>query len=455
MNSVEYISTSEPMSNRVSGFAPKGIKYFTATLIAAIALTGCSSLVGQPRSDSVVTGSVAGANTGNLSQAMPSRLTTNVASSSSRFTPPADIGRAQNVAPITTGSIQTSQFSGGGQGNLSSVRSQALPAPISGSNKIMSAQPAVQPFKVASNEVTNAPVVAAQPKLSVVKGDPYLHEIQAGESLYTIARQYGVTTGAIVHGNGMSSPDKIFVGQKVIIPGKFTESVAQTAPVQVAQAIPAKIEQQMPAKLETQPIKTVAAVPASARPKTVQPGIDKTTTSSIPELPQFTPPVPAHSRPASLRAPTKVVAAKPAQVTAPVITAPKVKAPAQVAAAPETGKFRWPVSGSVLSDFASSKSGINISAQEGAAVRAAENGTVIYVGSAVEGYGNLILVKHDDGFVSAYAHLKDITVAKGDRVGRGNAIGSVGMSGAVSRPQLHFELRKGATPVDPVPLLAS
>ena len=118
-------------------------------------------------------------------------------------------------------------------------------------------------------------------------------------------------------------------------------------------------------------------------------------------------------------------------------------------------KFRWPVSGKVTTDFISSKgTGINIDAPEGSAVRAAENGTVIYVGSGVEGYGNLILIRHPNGYVSAYAHLKSTSVSKGDNVSRGDNIGAVGMTGSVSRPQLHFELRQGATPVDPVPLLA-
>jgi murein DD-endopeptidase MepM/ murein hydrolase activator NlpD len=118
-------------------------------------------------------------------------------------------------------------------------------------------------------------------------------------------------------------------------------------------------------------------------------------------------------------------------------------------------KFRWPTSGKVIVDFASSKgTGINIEVPEGAAVRAAENGTVIYVGSGVEGYGNLVLIRHANGYVSAYAHLKSMSVNKGDVVNRGDNIGQAGMTGSVNRPQLHFELRKGATPVDPLPLLA-
>ena len=148
---------------------------------------------------------------------------------------------------------------------------------------------------------------------------------------------------------------------------------------------------------------------------------------------------------------------------APVAAAP-VAAPIQVANVPAAAepvmsgsdKFRWPVSGRVITDFASSKgTGINIEAAEGATIKAAENGTVIYVGSGVEGYGNLVLIRHPNGYVSAYAHLKSMSVAKGAVVGRGDTIGAAGMTGSVSKPQLHFELRKGATPVDPMPLLAS
>jgi murein DD-endopeptidase MepM/ murein hydrolase activator NlpD len=129
--------------------------------------------------------------------------------------------------------------------------------------------------------------------------------------------------------------------------------------------------------------------------------------------------------------------------------------PLQEPAMSGADKFRWPVTGKVVTSFASSNdTGINISAPAGTPVKAVENGTVIYVGSGVEGYGNLVLIRHANGYVSAYANLKDASVAKGKVVGRGDIIGSVGATGSVSSPQLHFELRKGATPVDPVPLLA-
>ena len=121
-------------------------------------------------------------------------------------------------------------------------------------------------------------------------------------------------------------------------------------------------------------------------------------------------------------------------------------------------KFLWPVKGPVISPFGESPNGrndgINISAERGAPIFAAEAGTVTYVGNELKGYGNLILIKHDNGFVTAYAHADTVLVQRGEHVERGQVIGSAGDTGDVSRPQLHFELRIGTRPVDPTPYLA-
>ena len=98
--------------------------------------------------------------------------------------------------------------------------------------------------------------------------------------------------------------------------------------------------------------------------------------------------------------------------------------------------------------------GINISVPEGTQVKAAEFGVVAYAGSELKGYGNLVLIRHPNGFVTAYAHNGDIAVKRGDQVTRGQTIAKSGQSGNVSSPQLHFELRKGSTPVDPTNYLA-
>lgn len=121
-------------------------------------------------------------------------------------------------------------------------------------------------------------------------------------------------------------------------------------------------------------------------------------------------------------------------------------------------QFLWPVKGTVISPYGASASGerndgINIAVREGVPVLAADSGTVSYVGNELRGYGNLVLVRHDNGYVTAYAHASEIIVTRGQRVARGEIIAYAGETGNVSEPQLHFEIRRGATPVDPKPLL--
>ena len=270
----------------------------------------------------------------------------------------------------------------------------------------MSAQPSIAPVTVASKSTTLGNT--SSPSLVAVPSDAYVHVIESGESLYTIARRYDVTAQAIIQANGFSSPDKIYVGQKIVIPGR---------PDLLASKGPAK------------PVTGDEATQAPVQVASVEP--NGGTPIASPNL---------------IETDTPVASASASRPLVQPAVEPKLSG---------ADKFRWPVSGRVITDFGNSKgTGINIEAPEGAAIRAAENGQVIYVGSGVEGYGNLILIRHPNGYVSAYAHLKEITVQKGDVVNRGDNIGAAGMTGSVSRPQLHFELRKGATPVDPIPLLA-
>jgi murein DD-endopeptidase MepM/ murein hydrolase activator NlpD len=291
--------------------------------------------------------------------------------------------------------------------------SPAMPQPA-----LATAAPMPSPAVLGSLPTNNSvpAMAAATPVPANSQGGTFKHTIAGGESLYTIARRYEVTTQSIVQANNLGSPDKIVVGQSIIIPGR-ADLLATKAPVtQVAAATPAAMP--VPAQ-QTLPTTAPAAQAANV-----------TTITTLPTTPQ-----PA-AAPAA--APTEVAAAPAAE---PVMSG--------------NDKFRWPVSGRVLVDFASSKgTGINIEAAAGTPIKAAENGTVIYVGSGVEGYGNLILIRHPNGYVSAYAHLGSMSVAKGANVNRGDTIGAAGQTGSVSKPQLHFELRKGATPVDPVPLLA-
>lgn len=127
-----------------------------------------------------------------------------------------------------------------------------------------------------------------------------------------------------------------------------------------------------------------------------------------------------------------------------------------VAAQADAENFRWPAKGRVIAGYGSSgNEGINIALPEGTPVKAAEDGTVAYAGSDVKGYGKLVLVRHANGFVSAYAHNGELDVKPGDKVKRGQTIAKSGASGNVTSPQLHFEIRKSGAPVDPMSQLAS
>ena len=121
--------------------------------------------------------------------------------------------------------------------------------------------------------------------------------------------------------------------------------------------------------------------------------------------------------------------------------------------------FRWPVRGRIISDFGTKPSGekndgINLAVPAGTSIKSVEAGTVIYAGNELAGYGNLVLIRHAGGWVSAYAHNQDLTVKRGDTVQRGQTIAHAGTTGSVTSPQLHFELRQGAKPVNPLDYLA-
>jgi murein DD-endopeptidase MepM/ murein hydrolase activator NlpD len=381
---------------------------FGALLVGATALSGCSSLGGLGF-DRTATSSVGSSAQVENNQTIPRTLSAPTQVAANSFVPPNDIGGGAGVTVL--GPAMTTQ-------PTSSVMSEDLPVLSSSANGTPQMMPAAQPLNPV---VTPAAVAAPSSNLVSVPTDAYVHQIASGESLYTIARRYNVTAQAIIQANGFSSPDKIYVGQKIVIPGR-ADLLAKMGPTQVASVEPETV--------------VPAAAPAAIAPVTKP-------TNELATLQPTVKPL----APAPQAEPVKQASIAPAQ---------QPLAPKAEPVMSGSDKFRWPISGRVITDFANSKgTGINIEAPEGAAVRSAEGGQVIYAGSGVEGYGNLILIRHPNGYVSAYAHLKDMNVAKGTVVSRGDNIGTAGKTGSVSKPQLHFELRKGATPVDPIPLLAS
>jgi len=198
-------------------------------------------------------------------------------------------------------------------------------------------------------------------------------------------------------------------------------------PPAASPAAPAPAPQQV-ARAETPAVAAPAEKPASASISTPR-GVDHVATGGIAA------PAPSAAAP--------VKEEKPVEAT-------------MVSTNPDRPEFRWPARGRVIQGFApGGNDGINIAVPEGTSVKAAEGGVVAYAGNELKGYGNLVLIRHPNGYVTAYAHNGEITVKRGDHVARGQIIAKSGQSGNVGSPQLHFELRRGATPVDPTNYMAA
>lgn len=207
----------------------------------------------------------------------------------------------------------------------------------------------------------------------------------------------------------------------------------------------------------SEPVREEAVAQVQAEPEpqpqpqpqpVVQAPVAQAPAPAVAQAPATTPTMPA----APVMAPTPAAVAMPPQ-TFPGAPRADDEPP------PRAGRtFAWPVRGRILSTFGQKpdgmhNDGINIAARAGSAVISAENGVVVYSGSEVRGFGNLVLVRHADGWITAYAHLDRILVQKGQKVTRGQAIATVGSSGGVDQPQLHFEIRRGTQAVDPAKFL--
>ena len=449
------------MSIRVTRKGLQTTAALVGILAAASSLAGCSTF--GMGSDQMATGSTGYQGTSNLSQPMPSALGARTQVADGPYTPPEDIGDAPTDPRLP---MPGRGYAGQPSSSSASITSQDLPvignSTANGNPNAMSAQPALQRPLVPSTIAPKA--LASTPNLSVVPTGTYMHTIKSGESLYTIARHYNVTAQAIMQASGIAAPDKIFVGQRVVIPGRpdLLAAMDNAKPSAADEALPA--DSNKPVLAETAPAPLPLRGPShdAAAATTHVASLGPAASAAVPLAGRVlangpTSPVPASHAASAQGKPlgSAAPAAAPVATQTASVAQPAPKMPLQEPAMSGADKFRWPLSGKVIVDFAASKgTGINIAAPEGTPVKAAENGTVIYVGSGVEGYGNLILIRHANGYVSAYANLKDMDVQKGAVVSRGDTIGSTGATGAVSSPQLHFELRKGATPVDPVPLLA-
>jgi len=182
---------------------------------------------------------------------------------------------------------------------------------------------------------------------------------------------------------------------------------------------------------------------------------------TIPDIKEASQATPVRAEASAPPAGSKVAMADSSQTVRVVEPTPTMASQDAIKNAEPAGSlagFRWPVRGRVIAAFGPKPNGvqndgINLAVPEGTPIKAAEDGVVAYAGSELKGYGNLVLVRHPNGFVTAYAHASDILVKRGEAVKRGQVIGHAGQTGNVTSPQLHFEIRKGATPVDPAQYL--
>ncbi len=298
--------------------------------------------------------------------------------------------------------------------------------------------------------------------------------VRSGQTLYAISREKGVPVRALIDANNLSPPYYLKVGQVLVVPGVRSHVVAagetlgglahrygvgpstlaelnhMTAPysVRVGQVLilPPQVETaaKAPPPVQPAPANTVSI---AAQPLAPLPGAPQAPPDSGPKAPPPTAPPPPPK--------TAEPAAEPAPAPAPPVEEEVAAAPVAAHRAPVAPIFYWPVRGTVAGGFGAGSGGthsdgINITAPAGTTVGAAENGTVAYAGNELKGFGNLLLIKHADGWITAYAHNQVLLVKKGDHVRRGQPIARVGSTGGVSTPQLHFELRQGTKAVDPL-----
>jgi murein DD-endopeptidase MepM/ murein hydrolase activator NlpD len=249
------------------------------------------------------------------------------------------------------------------------------------------------------------------------------HMVRSGETLFSIGRAYNVSPFAIAEANNLPRNHAVKTGEQLRIPGgghQIARNDADAAPVE------RNDWQQKPQPRQDEPAAAEDAAPAAGPAETADNGDQADTADQAADQPAGEQQTAAESEPE----------------------------PAAAAG------FRWPVRGKVIATYGQKPNGtrnegINIAVPEGTSVRAAESGVVAYAGNELKGYGNLVLLRHENGWVTAYAHNKDLFVRRGDTVKRGDVIAKAGQTGSVTSPQVHFELRKGATAVDPVKYLSS
>ena len=279
---------------------------------------------------------------------------------------------------------------------------------------------------------SNRPILARNASSLFVGADAVI--VGKGDTVYNVSRRHQVTVRAIIEANNLTPPYFLTVGQRLVLPRRKIYIIKRGDTLgQIAKAY--DVDMYDLARINK--LQPPYVIHVDQRLFLPDPGSAQTVAKSKPGGAGGLgdPPPPSRkSISSNQKSAAKSVAAPP----------------------PTSGKgFLWPVKGPVISNFGGKSKGlqndgINIRAVRGTPVLAVENGVVAYAGNELRGFGNLLLIKHSGGWVTAYAHNEALKVKRGDKITKGQNIATVGSSGSVKTPQLHFELRQGKRAVDPL-----
>lgn len=440
--------------------------------LISFSFAGCSADMSSRLSQSNFSNPFASDQTGSVQQAPPQQQPRELPQYARPQTQPGYY-QSQPLPPPAVSAPQTLPVAGGG---------------VSGGGRgVSSYAPPSQPHLETTATVPPRSVAAAQPAggTKIIVG--------TSDTLEVLAKRYHVTPQAILAANGYKGPRALSPGQQLIIPHPATAAAPAPAMAPVAAAVPVKPVAAIAAPSSTHFVNrgdTLASIARKnhisatdlARANGIEPSAKlklgtkltvpgaKTAALAVPVAPApvgaapvagTLQPVAAAPAPATKMAAVAapVQSARLAQATANVEEKPAAEAPAKAAETTSAlPTFRWPVRGKVVTTYGAktngkSNDGINLAVPEGTPVKAAEDGVVAYSGNELKGYGNLVLVRHSNGYVTAYAHASELLVKRGDTIKRGQVIAKSGQSGEVASPQLHFEIRKGSSPVDPLQFL--
>lgn len=297
--------------------------------------------------------------------------------------------------------------------------------------------------------------------------------VQPGDTLYSLAKKHGMKAEELAKLNGLVAPYTLSVGQKLNIKEVKETNVVQTVKVPAEQSLYTKEPVQTKTRVNLQeitvnagdtlysisrkysvPVNDLAIMNNLRAPFTLTVG-QKLKVPDVKTVVAKTVPVTTSDKTqkqqTSVQSKTTTVKTKQKISSDPTKKLPKLSARS-------SSKFSWPVRGKILSNYGAKSGGlfndgINIGAKKGTAVKAAENGVVAYAGNEVKGMGNLIIIQHSGGWMTVYAHMDNMIVRRGSKVSVGQKIGTVGETGKVDEPQLHFEIRKGTKAYNPTSYL--